>query len=306
MVAIRAYSGLRNESRNSAPSLRQSDLLDRFTRVVLLANPAHQTALNSRKRLVQENVVQPHWELSFSSSLLSCRECAKESTLWHHRRWLLHVIHGVPTTASTSSIPETVPIATLEAEFACASTACHLYPRNYHAWTHRHLCIKALVVLLPPEVPSKPGVLVEEYQWTLKWIESHISDYSAMNHAINFERMLPGRKPTDGLLSTKAHAASLLQSYPDHESLWMYLRGSITHESELEGLFAPMKEVPSAQKFALRHITWQKIFVSLFFVPPAVSRLRRLNQQGEEVPLGLLRGVLTCDRSSEEAEQLLN
>lgn len=264
MVAIRAYFGLRNEPCKSAPSFQQSNLLDRFTRVLLLANPAHQTALNSRKKLVQKGVVRPHWELSFSRSLLSCRECTKESILWHHRRWLLHAIHGVTAAADIDCIPETIPTNALETEFACASTACHLYPRNYHAWTHRRLCAKALVLSAHPEAPSKSGILAKEYQWTLKWIESHISDYSAMSHAVNFEKMFLGEKSTDRGLPTKAHAALLLRSYPNYESLWMYLRGSITREDG-EELFAPVNGPPSSRKFASRHVTWRKIFVSLSF-----------------------------------------
>ncbi|KAF9652442.1 protein prenylyltransferase, partial [Thelephora ganbajun] len=224
IAAVRAYFGLRNESLQSAPSPQQCNLLDRLTRVVLLANPAHQTALNSRKKLVQNKAIDPHWELNLSTSLLSCRECAKESILWHHRRWLLRVTHGVPTTVDADSIPEAIPPDALEAEFACASTACHLYPRNYHAWVHRRFCVKALLASPQSEIPSNSGVLTKEYQRTLKWIESHISDYSAMNYAINFEKILSSGKPTEGYLPTKEHAASLLRSYPDHESLWMYLR----------------------------------------------------------------------------------
>jgi protein prenyltransferase alpha subunit repeat containing protein 1 len=261
MVAIRAYFNLRNESRKAAPSLQQSNLLDRLTRVVLLANPSHQTALNSRKKLIENSVVDPCWELNFSGSLLSCRECTKESILWHHRRWLLHVIHEVPATVGTDSIPETIPLNALEAEFACASVACHLYPRNYHAWTHRRFCAEAFVASLQLEVSSNSVVLVEEYQKTLKWIESHISDYSAMNYATNFQKMLPGREPTQELLSTEEHVTSLLRTFPDHESLWMYLRGSVTLEGEKE-LLASMKTLPSARKFALRHMVWRKISVS--------------------------------------------
>ena len=184
------------------------------------------------------------------------------------------MIHEVPTSPNTDNIPETIPVGALEAEIACTSTACHVYPRNYHAWTHRRLCAKALVFSLHPEDPSKLGVLVDEYQRTLKWIESHVSDYSAMNHAIILERLWLDGKPTDGRLSTKVHAASLLRLYPDHESLWMYLRGSLTHKDG-EELFAPVKEVQSVRKFVLRHITWRKIFVSVFFVPQTDSFLKQ-------------------------------
>ena len=261
MVAVRAYFGLRNEYRKSAPSLQQSNRLDRLTRVVLLANPAHQTALNSRKKLVQNHIVDSNWELNLSTSLLSCRECAKESILWHHRRWLLRVIHEIPATAGTDSIPEAIPPDALEAELVCTSTACHIYPRNYHAWAHRRFCVKALVASLQPEVLSNSSILVKEYQATLKWIESHISDYSAVNHAIDVENMLQGGDSTEEWLSTKEHATSLVRTYPDHESLWMYLRGSVTLEGE-KGLIASMEEVPCVRQFALRHIVWRKISVS--------------------------------------------
>lgn len=270
MVAAHAYFGLRNESRTSAPSLQQSNLLDRLTRVVLLANPAHQTALNSRKKLVQNQVVDPNWELNLSTSLLSCRECAKESILWHHRRWLLHVIHEVSTTADSDNIPEVIPPDALEAEFACASTACHLYPRNYHAWSHRRFCVEALVASLQSGVPSTSGLLVKEYRRTLEWIESHISDYSAMNYAINFEKTVPDEGPTEGCLPTKTreHAKSLIRSYPDHESLWTYLRGSVTLEGEDEkGFIASVKVDPSARRFVLRHIVWSRISVSILIIP---------------------------------------
>lgn len=261
MVAVRAYFGLRNETRKSVPSLQQPNQLDRLTRVVLLANPAHQTALNSRKMLVQGHAVDPHWELKFSASLLSCRECAKESILWHHRRWLLYVTHEVPITAGPESILEAVSPDVLETEFACASTACHLYPRNYHAWAHRRFCAEALIASLKSDVPSDSSVLTKEYQRTLKWIESHILDYSAMNYAINFEKMLPGGDLTEVFLPTKEHATSLLGSYPNHESLWMYLRGSVALENEMD-LIASAKKIPSVRQFVLRHIVWRKFSVS--------------------------------------------
>ena len=261
MVAVRAYFGLRTESRKSTPSPQQSNLLDRFTRVVLLANPAHQTALNSRKKLVQSHVIDPHRELNFSASLLSCRECAKESILWHHRRWLLCVIHEVPTASGSDNIQGVIPSDALETEFACVSAACHIYARNYHAWVHRCFCVKALIAPLKSGDSSKSSVLNKEYQRTLEWIESHISDHSAMNYAINLEKMLPGEHPTEACLPTREHATSLLQSYPDHESLWMYLRGSATLRGEKE-FIALMQEVPSVRQFVLRHMVWWKFLVS--------------------------------------------
>lgn len=302
VVAVRAYFNLRKDTRRSTPSLPQSNLLDRLTRVVLLANPAHQTALNSRKQLVQNHIVDPHWELKFSTSLLSCRECAKESILWHHRRWLLHAIYEIPTITGSDSVPEVVSSDALEAEFACASTACHLYPRNYHAWTHRRFCVEALIASLKSDVPLNSGVLVKEYQRTLKWIELHISDYSAMNYVINFEKMLSGWNPTEGCSSTKEHATSLLQSYPDHESLWMYLRGSVTPEDEKE-FIASVIRVPAVRQFVQRHMVWQKFSVSSSSHRQGQC-LKQYNQQGQEVPLMFLRSTLACGYSPEGLGEL--
>jgi hypothetical protein len=121
--------------------------------------------------------------------------------------------------------------------------------------------VKALIASLNSGVLSNSSALAREHQTTLKWIESHVSDYSAMNYAINFEKMLPGGNPTEGFLPTKEHAASLLGSYPNHESLWMYLRGSVTLEDEKE-LIASVKDIPSVRQFVLRHIVWWKLSVS--------------------------------------------
>ena len=297
MVAIRAYFDLRNESRRSILSPSQSNLLDSLTRVILFANPAHQTALNSRKKLIQGKVVDAHWELSFSGSLLSCRECAKESILWHHRRWLLHVIyHEVPVAGGADNIPEIVPLGALEAEFACASAACHLYPRNYHAWTHQRFCVKALIASLQLEAPSTSDKLTEEYQKTLKWIEFHISDYSAMWHAISFEKILSDKEPSERRFSTKEHALSLSRSYPNHESLWMYVRSSVAPDDDIE-LLMTMRETPSVREFVRRHALWRKITVSSLLAVTAISHLNWQDQRGEEVSLEVLRG----DRSSGQA-----
>ena len=171
------------------------------------------------------------------------------------------MIHETSIVASADSIPRGVSPDVLETEFACISTACRLYPRNYHAWAHRRFCVEVLIASLKSDASSSSSILAKEYQRTLKWVEAHISDYSAINYAINVEKMLPGGSPSAVFIPTKEHATSLLRSYPDHESLWMYLRGSTTLEGEKE-LIASAKEVPSVRQFALRHVVWRKFLVS--------------------------------------------
>jgi len=74
----------------------------------------------------------------------------------------------------------------------------------------------------------------------------------------------------------------LLQSYPDHESLWMYLRSSVTPKGEIESS-TPMRAVPSIRQFMLRHAIWWKI------------------SQGQEISIELLReALISIEDSSEE------
>ena len=85
-------------STSSAEDLRYS------SSVLLLANPAHQTALNARKSLVQHGLLDAALELRFTAALLHVRTCAKQSLLWHHRRWLLRRLYPTsPRRMSTSS-----------------------------------------------------------------------------------------------------------------------------------------------------------------------------------------------------------
>lgn len=73
--------------RSNAPDTAPSDLsettrgLTSTSAVILLANPAHTTALNTRKRLLQGKILQCEIELKFTEALLSSRNCSNQSIL---------------------------------------------------------------------------------------------------------------------------------------------------------------------------------------------------------------------------------
>lgn len=238
--------------------------------ILLLANPDYQTALNARKQLVMHSVLDCQRELLFTTALLSVRECAKQSILWHHRMWLLkriyHDMHGDMSQLDSdggSLCDIKLPPDVLREEFALASRACEVYRRNYHGWTHRCRCLQSLVAALSSNTLALQDatqgdnliglrtVLNDEFAFMKTWIDRHISDYSAMDYMCKVEASLylleprpdpdPSRIVTP-IISTSfppqteehrpenrcwSHAESLVNLYPDHEALWLYLRGAV-------------------------------------------------------------------------------
>ncbi|KAI0776319.1 hypothetical protein BD413DRAFT_265444 [Trametes elegans] len=272
---LRAQPEERLERQDSCP-LTNVDTADTIASsgILLLINPAHQSALDVRKRLVQLGKLDAAHELRFVSALLTLREASKQSLLWHHRRWLLRRIHcpiqtmlphSIASSSGTPHFPQgdgedslwgvSLDANAFRAEFAATGQACEIYPRNYHAWTHRFLCAEALAVLLTGNAQSTPDqglveVWHEERAHIRVWVERHVSDYSAMQYACRFEELghglpLPALEATlldrtprgstasqdskpDRAATVLDHAWSLVQAYPTHESLWLYLRGALS------------------------------------------------------------------------------
>ncbi len=209
--------------------------------VILLVTPAHQSALNVRKRLVRVGSLDATHELHFTSALLTLREGSKQSILWHHRRWLLRRMHPSATASilapsSRDGADNLYGVAlhadAFRAEFAAVEQACEVYPRNYHAWAHRFLCAEALVCLLRSEgednSPSRlADVLEEEIEKTRVWIERHVSDYSAMQYHCRLRDLVRTARSEQYTSDVCDHAIDLVRVYPTHESLWLYLRDAL-------------------------------------------------------------------------------
>lgn len=232
-----------------------TDALMWTSSVILLLNPGHQTAWNIRKRLVELQALDPGKELSFMTALLTIRDCAKHSLLWHHRRWLLRLLYflspslsmnsqvliGEPVCDEDSLRTLDIPITCLRNEFTACTTAANTYERNYFAWAHRFRCLDALSTSL--QNVSAPGsavdanafmdLLNEEAANVALWIERHVADYTAMQYHCRLACLLYSLR-TSMVLSPSpsiySHAMSLVGSYPEHESLWYYLRGAVWAE----------------------------------------------------------------------------
>ena len=250
----------------SVPWRRSSDIreITAITSCIILLNPAHQTALNSRKRLMRDGHLDPEKELVFTELLSrGLTECAKQSIIWDHRRWCFRELYGVigtrvslvPPCVEHWEIPEDwqtfpkIPPAAIQHELNVIQHSCQTYPRNYHAWAHWHFIINVCHASVyfhsstadsddPEPLAGRRqdflDVIIAEYTRLQRWVERNVSDYSAMHQCCQFQKLIEQLLDSGILIpnSTKNltssalvdQALSLVTAFPSHESLWTYLR----------------------------------------------------------------------------------
>lgn len=225
-----------------------------ITAVLLVANAGHQSAWNARKQIVESGHRDLHDELSLLRALLTIRDCAKHSLLWHHRRWLLRQLcKRRATTDADSSDDGTSDEDTLRyldmtpsqlrAEFDACALAATTYERNYFAWAHRARCLDALVSLCRGKDHEYLDILQEETQNVSLWIDRHVGDYTAMQYRCRLALFThPLTLPPPAPESPYAHAKSLVEAYPEHESLWAYLRSAAQVANVSEDDIRPFAE----------------------------------------------------------------
>ncbi|KAF7965435.1 hypothetical protein HWV62_43523 [Athelia sp. TMB] len=201
--------------------------------VILLANPAHLTALNARKRLLEAGILQFGAELKYTEVLLSSRNCSNQSILWHHRQWLLNRIRIKQKDDLSMTNMDLWGVDTsLEAELVISARACEMYPRNYFAWAHRYFCINEVISFTtvtksPSLVEMSAAVISREIASIKHWLETHVSDASAVHHLTSIiERSSAILDITIYADDMQEHAVSLLKSYPEHETMWLYMRAA--------------------------------------------------------------------------------
>ncbi|KAF9565589.1 hypothetical protein CPC08DRAFT_659047 [Agrocybe pediades] len=234
------------------------------TSTIILLNPAHQSALNTRKRLIEQGHLDAKTELVLTGLISrGSPEAGKQSIMWDHRRWCFSRIYGVmgPTTtvpsltscsipAEQQFFPKITPTAVRE-ELSIIQHTCQTYPRNYHAWAQwnylLNLCFAS--VYLPENKGEQReflGIILDEYARMRSWVAQHVSDYSAMFQLFQCQKVID-KLSADGLLSIMppgdtplellGHALSLVEAFPTHESLWLYLRlilGELSAERRMQ------------------------------------------------------------------------
>lgn len=199
--------------------------LVKTTAVILLMDPEHLTAANSRKRFILscsqnpgfdiESVIQR--ELLFVDSYLTSRlhRHNKSPTLWAHRRWLLETFTSVLLQHDLRRHLEEVILI-----------AADRHPKNYYAWLH-------LRWLLQHDMHHDHS---DTLAITKRWCLTHPADTSGFSFLLYYFDFLKHQKlPVDGVEYLEAGDAvikevlHLSRSFNwTHESVWVFLRTVIT------------------------------------------------------------------------------
>ncbi|KAM5348664.1 hypothetical protein ACJ41O_008488 [Fusarium nematophilum] len=188
------------------------DDISRSTAVMLLMDPEHLTAANTRKRLIQtcqESDVDEALkaEKHFVDSLLTSRlhRHTKSPTLWNHRRWLLAQFRlhhlDIPVEDDLTSI---------------VMISGERHPRNYYAWCHARYLVNCFVT----PSPSPREALSHMIRSTKKWCFAHHDDISGWQ----FLAFLLGKQPPETSLVFQ-ETLKLTGSFKwRNESVWYFLR----------------------------------------------------------------------------------
>ncbi|KAK1672456.1 hypothetical protein BDP55DRAFT_558374 [Colletotrichum godetiae] len=186
------------------------------TSVLLLMDPEHLTAANTRKRLLSDaistgNTMKAYLarEKWFVDSLLTSRlhRHTKSPTLWNHRRWLSERYRDARLALVVQQDIETVVMM-----------AGERHPRNYYAWTHARWLTKTFLVV--SELDVLVSLIHSAKQWSFRH-HSDISGWSFLAHLL--DRLGKDDRGTISLVynETLGLAESLRWS---NESVWSFLR----------------------------------------------------------------------------------
>ncbi|KAI0181349.1 hypothetical protein GGR52DRAFT_31106 [Hypoxylon sp. FL1284] len=195
------------------------------TAVLLLMDPEHLTAANTRKRLLMSTLdkrgadesAEPaeaalRREKQFVDSLLTSRlhRHTKSPVLWSHRRWLclLFAAHGVPI-----DIRRDIK--------SIVMTAGERHPRNYTAWHHAR-------ILLRYDSLDAELVATDVKEFCLR-NHTDISGWSFLGYAICAIEVEERRRTTCSVIL--ADVLSITESLGwTNESVWVFLRNMVTAE----------------------------------------------------------------------------
>ncbi len=198
------------------------------TAVILLMDPEHLTAANTRKRLLQHatgdsRIALAARERHLIDSLLTSHlhRHTKSPTLWNHRRWLVELpaSSGVPVDILGDIVNVVMP-------------AGERHPRNYYAWCHA----RWLIDFASRPGNQQPGHDVEAERGriltaTKDWCYRHHTDISGWTF-LYFLLFGTGSASFDVRSSTVEETMKLAASLRwDNESVWAFLRTAISSRS---------------------------------------------------------------------------
>ena len=190
----------------------------RATAVMLLMDPEHLTAANTRKRLLDDVLVSKQdpeerlkKEKHLVDSLLTSRlhRHTKSPNLWNHRRWLMEQFRE-----------KEIPVDVEGDLKAVIMVSGERHPRNYYAWCHA----RYLTSTLTTESRQSGETISRMVAETKKWAFAHHDDISGWQFLIFLLR-----KRREEIAATVYETLQLAESFKwRNESVWYFLRYVIT------------------------------------------------------------------------------
>ncbi len=249
MVARQIFTHLRSYPTEKEHELRNA------TSVILLLDPEHLTAANTRKRLIRkcqngssaELQANLKKELRFVDGYLTSRlhRHTKSPTLWGHRRW---VIEQCMEAGIEQDIEQDLKSVVM--------VAAERHPRNYYAWSH----MRWLVQLYGP---NTYGDISKTISIVKDWCLRHPSDISGFSFLL-FSLFNLGPADFSTLARTEicssvcADVLRLTLSFKwTHESVWVFLRTLLASNFATETvrtIFLQAIEVISAARPDGQHV----------------------------------------------------
>lgn len=214
------------------------------TRVILLFETDHITAANFRKRrllalktdttpaaqLIYRKALQ--YEFCFLDSILTSplHRQSKSPTLWHHRSWLFDLFRP----SILEHVPEHIRADFWRAELKSICKSGERHPHNYYAWQYARR--------LEERVDGMEATM--EFTETVKtWCCKHPGDTSGWSYLLYLlPKVEPLPKRTALVREVLGYALRLQLA---HESLWVFIRTIVAHETLQENrteLFASLME----------------------------------------------------------------
>jgi len=190
------------------------------TSILLLTDPEHLTAANSRKRMILQAIsggmhVGPLFdaERHFVDSLLTSplHRHSKSPTLWSHRRWLLEQQrkHAVDVNISDDIRHVILPSG-------------ERHPRNYYAWSHARWLMMTFAKQDENQVGSK--VISDVTAWCLKH-HNDISGWSFLLYLLQRQKT-----PSDICEAVFKETITLTESFQwRNDSVWWFLHALVSN-----------------------------------------------------------------------------
>jgi hypothetical protein len=124
----------------------------------------------------------------------------------------------------------------VQEEIAICTRVAERYPKNYYAWTHRRYLLGQLQNLVQEAknntiAQNFISLLQNEWSTILNWLKTHVSDHSAVHYGGQvLEFWLESIQDDEEsvtiqvMMGTLESARSLVDTYQEHEALWMFRR----------------------------------------------------------------------------------